>query len=140
MNNWLGEFFYQVLSVFLFAVALFMTGYFLTEKRQTEFVVSAFCTWVIGGAALFIFVNDKVIIEPETRGILVPDRKLNPPIPTACSASDIPENALKIFLGRSGLAYTTAGSFTFLEVAGKVLLSATREGNVVPPSKTGHLI
>lgn len=128
MSNWIGEFFYQIASVFLFAVALFFTGYFLTEKRQTEFLVSAFCTWVIAGAALFIFVNEKVLIEPETRGILFPARRPDPPGPSSCNPSDIPKQALKIFLGRSGLAYTTGDSFTFLEVAGKVLLAARRQG------------
>ncbi len=127
MNDWLGEFLYQIVSGFFCGVALLATGYFLTEKRQTEFMVSAFCTWVIAGAALFIFVNDKVLIEPETKGILLPGRKANPPVPSACSESDIPKDALRIFLGRSGLAYTTGDSFTFLEVAGKVLLSAKRQ-------------
>lgn len=125
MNHWLGDFFYQILSIFLFAAALVAVAYFLTEKRQTEFLISAFCAWVFMGAALCFYLNDRVLVEPETGGLLVPARMPNPPVPASCR-HPIPENALRVYLGDS-LGYFTGPRITVVSVAGKPLLSIEKK-------------
>jgi hypothetical protein len=125
MNHWLVDFFYQILSIFLFAVALLAVAYFLTEKRQTGFLISAFCAWVFMGAALCFYLSDRVLIEPETGGLLVPARLPNPPVPVSCHAP-IPENALRVYLGDS-LGYFVGPQITVVRVVGQSLLSIEKK-------------
>ncbi len=121
--GWLGEFFYQILSVFLFAVSLGFMFYFLSEKQQVPFLWCAFLSWTFAGAALFLFLNQRVLIEPETGGTLLPARDQTPSDPINCPP--IPQGAMRVFLG-SSLAYTNQQSFDVIRVRADSLLSVKR--------------
>jgi hypothetical protein len=125
MNGWLSDFAYQILSIFLFAIALAVAAYFLTERRQTEFLISAFLAWTCMGAAICVYLNSRVLIEPETGGMLVPARMPNPPVPASCHAP-IPDNALRVYLGDS-LGYFVGPKITVVNIAGQPLLSIEKK-------------
>lgn len=127
MNDWFGDFFYQLISIFLFAIALVAVAYFLTEKKQTGFLISAFFAWIFIGAAICVYLNSKILIEPETEGILIPAQVPSPPIPTSCTIP-VPNDALLVYVSNS-LAWFTGDICTIVRVAGENLLSIGRKEN-----------
>jgi hypothetical protein len=123
--DWVGDFLYQIVAIFLFAVAFGIAMYFLSEKDQSKFLVSAFSAWLFMGAAIAIYLNNRVLIEPETGGLLTPARDPNPAAPSSCG--DAPSGAIRLYFGSSGLAFTTGQSSTIVAFDGDPVLQIKRQ-------------
>src|SRR5213594_4351079 len=122
--QWLSDFLYQLITLFLFVVSLAVMFYFLSEKQQTRFLIFLFASWTLAGAAICLYLNDRVLIEPETGGTLRPARDPNPPTPASCEK--VPDDAMRIYLG-SSMGWTTNPTCTIVRVAGESLLQIERQ-------------
>ena len=114
------EFFYQVLTVLMFAVFLALTMYFLSEKDQGKMLLFGFLAWTSVGAAFAVFLNSKVLVEPQLTGTLRPSSEPSPILPRP-----LPENALAVNFG-SVIAYTTNRSAVLLQISQENVLSINR--------------
>jgi hypothetical protein len=130
--QWFSDFLYQCLTLFLFVVALAFTMYFLSERDQAKMLWCGFAAWVFVGAAIAVFLNNEVLIEPRFSGTLRPS---NDPIPTL--RLTIPNNALVVNLG-SNFAYSTKPSFLVLRFAGEDALAVNRSEEGISLSARIH--
>jgi hypothetical protein len=121
--QWLLDALYQWITLFLFAIALGFTLYFLAEKDQAKMLWCGLVAWVLIGAAAALFLNTKVLVESPTEGVLIPANDPTPPSPQP--SYQIPGNALLLFLGDS-LAYGTGTSMTVIRIGDKEMLKIRR--------------
>jgi len=126
--QWLSDFLYQWITIFLFAIAIGFMFYFLSERDQAKMLWCGFLAWTFMGAALALYLNAKVLIEPQFSGILRPANEPSPPLPSFPPQFNIPENALWLFFG--GMTAFTAYDFCrVLNVSGEDLISMRRDAS-----------
>ncbi len=118
--QWLSEFIYQIVTVFLFVISLSFMLYFLSEKDQNKMLWFGFAAWVFMGAALAVYLNTKVLIEPPLSGVLKPSNESNPMLEIP-----VPQNALLINFG-SNFAFSTQSSFVAVRIANDDVLTVSR--------------
>lgn len=113
---------FQLASVGLFTVFLSI-GFYLLKERTEVAVWMFFLAFVSLAFAGALFVQERLLYEPETSGTLRPANDPDPPLPPGCIKAQ-PES-IGIFYGGS-VAFTPYEQITIIEVAGERLLWLNR--------------
>lgn len=125
-----SDFLYMAISMFVFAFALGLFFFFWSEKNQTGMLWALFITWVAMGAAILLYANTKLNIEPEHMGLLTPAAD---PDPDPEMQTRLPKGALRLYLG-SCVAVSTGGPMVALKVGGEPVVSIRRDGEAISVS------
>jgi hypothetical protein len=118
--QWLSDFIYQIVTLFLFVISFSFALYFLSEKDQNKMLWCGFAAWVFVGAALAIYLSNKILIEPQVSGLLKPSDE-----PFPALQSSVPEGALLINFG-GNFCFSKKSLFPVLNISGEDLLTITR--------------
>lgn len=124
--RWTSDFTLNIVGIFLFAIALGLGFYFLSERKAASTWASFWIAWCLLGGWVAIYLHGQIVIEPAQEGVLKPGNERVP------NALKIPANAIAVLFA-GGTAWTIGNSFTVLKLAGRSVLSVerTREGLLI---------
>jgi hypothetical protein len=80
------------------------------------------------GAALALFLNSKILVEPQFSGMLLPGDEPSPPLPRMPPQISIPDDALRLHLGGM-TAVTASDSCRVLMIDGQSIVSIRRRNS-----------
>ena len=120
--NTFGSLLYKIIFPLAFAISLSLFFYFLQTGKVKATVWSGFFVFLFIALTVTLFLQDRLLSEPKTSGVLVPGNESTPSNP----CNNIPSNAIILLFGNSA-AYTTKFPHTVIQVGKQNLLTIDKQ-------------